>query len=147
MTGPSLTSSTSIISPKRPVATFSIDLAGLGDKIFIPAQCVTARSRINERRPSAATRVAVKSKLRNHEHFAVDIGQRKIHLAVRVFKDPKLYDLVDQIVGVLLLSSLCVTPSRTSNPWPISPITSPSTVTFARETRWTTARITAASSI
>src|SRR3954466_10636599 len=35
--------------------------------------------------------------------------------------------------------SVCVTPSRTSSPGPILPVTSPSTVTCARLTRWTSA--------
>ena len=49
---------------------------------------------------TSAAHIAVESELGEGQHGAFDLGQRKIHLAARIFEDAKADDFVGEIVGV-----------------------------------------------
>jgi hypothetical protein len=72
-------------------------------KISIEPVRPQRRRRVRERRPVPFAAVAVQSKLRNHQGFAARVAYRKVHLALVVFKDAEIFDLVGERFGVLLV--------------------------------------------
>lgn len=75
-----------------------------------------------------------KGKLGNHQYTAARLLHVEIHLAFGIAKDAVAEYTLAQTVCFLFVVILS-TPNNTKSPAPISPVTSPSTVTLARVTR------------
>jgi len=90
--------------------------------------------------PALTARVAVKRKLRDNQRAASYIQERAIHFSLIVFKDSQVA-IFSAMLAAMADVSLRPTPIKITRPVVISPVTRPSTVTRARLTRWTTARI------
>ena len=128
VTGPSLTSSTSMCARNRPVATRT-PCPRLGDELLVNPLGLLRRRRGDEARPAAFAAIAQQRELAHHEQLAADVGQREIHLAVGVLEDRAGRRLCRPATRRSSSSSSAATPSSTSNPRPISPTVSPSTTT------------------
>ena len=94
MTGPSFTSSTSIIAPNSPVSTRHAARAEQRDEALVERNRGLGPRRVDEARPPALRRVAVQRELRDDEQRATDVGQREVHLVVCVGEDPEPDDLL-----------------------------------------------------
>ncbi len=134
VTGPSLTSLTCIMAPKRPVATSA------------PAACswLTSRStsarqppgrRLDERRPAAPGRVGVQRELADDQYGQAQFGRGDgSYCRPRPGKGGSARSSAASR-SAASWSSWQPTPTSAHRPGPIWPTTSPSTLTDASETR------------
>ncbi len=100
VTGPSLTSSTCIVSWKRPVSAAEAGGADFLHKIFVEFARLLRRSGRVERWTLAAARVSVESELRDHQQRAAHVGNGQIHFAAGIFKNAQADGLLGKVVGV-----------------------------------------------
>ena len=90
MNGPSLTSSTAITAPNRPVATRTpIAAERLREPEVEPLRQLRGRG-AGEPGPPAAAGVGVERELAHDERLAADVEQRQVRPALRVVEDPQL---------------------------------------------------------
>ena len=131
VTGPSLTSSTSMWAPKR-AATGPRALA----EALVERLGPLGPGRVHERRPVALAGVAVERELRHAEELA--LAERLVHPAVRVLEDPQRADLLGEPVGVL--GPVVVgDPEQHQQPGPDLGDALPADGHRGAETRWTSA--------
>ena len=64
-----------------------------------PIGCLRRR-RVRKRRPIAFAAVPIQSKLRNQQNFAATVADGAVHLALVVFEDAEIPDLVGERLGV-----------------------------------------------
>ena len=94
VTGPSFTSSTSIIAPNSPVSTRDAALAQQRDEALVERDRHLRARRVDEARPASLHRVAVERELRDDEQRAVHVGEGEVHLVVGVGEEAEADDLV-----------------------------------------------------
>lgn len=139
VTGPSFRDSTCMSAPNSPCSTGKAPLPAAGHKGLV--------KRDGQLRPGGAgkTRAAgggigVQRELGDHQKAPFRLLKILVHLAVFIFKDPQIADLLRQLDGGLR-GVVGANAQRTKKPRPIWPLTRPAMVTEAWETRVTTARI------
>ncbi len=74
----------------------------VGKMLIKPIGCIR-RSRVCKRRAITLATVAVQSKLRNHQDFAAAVADGAVHLALVVFEDAEIFDLIGKCIGVSLV--------------------------------------------
>ena len=100
VTGPWFTSSTSIISWKRPVSQRRPRARMLGDEVFVEFAGALGTGGCVERRPLALPDVPKQSELRDGENRAADVGDAAVHLSFLIFKNAQAGDFRGEIIGV-----------------------------------------------
>lgn len=71
-----------------------------GDKMFVQGQGLFGGSGIVEAGPAAFTAIAIKGELRDDEKIASGIEEAAIHLALSVFENTQIQDLLSDEFGV-----------------------------------------------
>ena len=99
MNGPSLTSSTCISAPKRPVAVRTPRRASASAKRKVEPLGEVRGRRVREPGPAPASRVGVERELRDDEGRAAGVEQRAIGPARVVPEDAQLGHRPRQVVG------------------------------------------------
>ena len=140
VTGPALTSSTSIMAPKRPLTTgaprprassISRSISGLG---------VLPRRRRRVGGAPSLPGVRHQRELGDHAQGAAHVEQRAVHAAGVVGEDTQVDELAGELRGLVGVVLEADPDQHTAAPRPCGPTSSPATVTRAERTRWATAR-------
>ncbi len=95
VTGPSLTSSTCIMAPKRPVAVGAPERPHRPDEGFVERFGDLRRGGADETRPAALAAIAVQRELTDDQNASADVGHAEIHFVVGVAEDAQ----TDHLVG------------------------------------------------
>ena len=139
VTGPSPADSTRISAPKRPVATGTPGAGeGLGDGLDQGGGPL-GRGRGDIGGAAALAGVAVEGELADHQRAPAGVGRERFILPWSSSNTRRAATLAASQAASASVSPW-VTPTRTSSPGPISPVSSPSATTRAQATRDTTAR-------
>ena len=131
------------MAPNSPVCHTEAALAQQPDEALVQRHRDFGARGVDEARPAPLCRVAVQRELADDEHRAVDVGKPEVHLAVASANRRRPADLVGHPRELVAAASVCVNPTSSRNPAPIEPVARPSTRTSARETRWSSTRMTA----
>ena len=134
VTGPALSSSTSIIAPKLPVAT-GTPLRRINPTISsTSASARSGAAALGERRPTSLAHIGQKRELADNQHRPANIDNRAIHPLLVIGKDAETEQLVDNRLGIGR-SVLVADAEQNKQSSPICPTVSSSTVTDALATR------------
>ena len=125
VTGPSLTSATCISAPNRPVATVAPSRRSSSTSAGRAARRVGSRGG-DPARSAALAGVAVERELADDEELRADVGGGPVHHAGLVVEQPQVPQRSASFLATASSSSW-VTPTRTHNPRPIRPTSSPVT--------------------
>ena len=112
--------------------------AGQRDESPEQALAFGGRRGTGEAGAGALAGVGGKGELRHGKQRASGVGEREVHLPLRVGKDAVAEDALDQALG-LRLAVAALDADQGENPAPIAPTDSPPTVTSASDTRRTSA--------
>ena len=134
--GPSLTSSTAISAPNRPVATLTPRPRSAPHESAVEPLGELGGAPAGEPRTPAAPRVGEQRELRDDQRLAAEVEQRAVRPAGVVAEDPQLGGLAGEVVGDRLGRRPGPTPSRIDQPGPIAPTTSPRPGPSAPVVRW-----------
>ena len=87
VTGPSLTNSTCIMAPKRPVDGRHAQRPHRPDEGFVERFGDLRRRGADETGPAALAAIAVQRELTDHQNAAGNVGHAEIHFVVGVAED------------------------------------------------------------
>ncbi len=101
VTGPSFSSRTSMWAWNTPVSTGKPSRPQLLDHVVAQGAGEARRRRGVERRPPSLSCVRIQRELRHHEHGATRLGDRPVHLAVRIVEHAEVLHLAGHVPHIL----------------------------------------------
>ena len=140
VTGPSLTRLTRIMAPNRPVSTSAPALA---QPLYQPVDkfvCQVRWGGVHKRRATSPARIRVQRELADNQDRQAQLGRGPVQLPAASGKS-RICQIFAARRSADVWSSCRPTPMSAHRPGPIRPITSPSTLTDASDTRCTRPRM------